>query len=124
MWKKALGFMCFPLLVLPVLLESAQDPPGVVHIALGSKYPPPTGSLDAEHKIVRSHGRLGQNPAMVVRREGNSPAELHETHTHVLIVQSGEGTLVLGGEIVDARTTTPGEVRGTSIRNGVEKRLV
>jgi mannose-6-phosphate isomerase-like protein (cupin superfamily) len=36
----------------------------------------------------------------------------------VMIVQSGEATLVYGGEIVDAKTTAPNEVRGPSIRGG------
>ena len=121
MFRKVLclvGLMSFTVTV----ANSADDPPGVVYVALAS-LKPPAGKLDAEHKIVQRLGTFGKNPTIVVRREGNSPAEFHEGHSHILIVQSGEGTVVLGGEIVDAKITAPGEIRGTSIRKGIERKL-
>jgi mannose-6-phosphate isomerase-like protein (cupin superfamily) len=35
-----------------------------------------------------------------------------------MVVESGEATLVVGGTVVDARTTAPHEIRGPSIRGG------
>jgi mannose-6-phosphate isomerase-like protein (cupin superfamily) len=40
-----------------------------------------------------------------------------------MIVQSGEATLVVGNDVVDAKNTSPTEVRGTSIRNGIERKV-
>jgi mannose-6-phosphate isomerase-like protein (cupin superfamily) len=40
-----------------------------------------------------------------------------------MIVQSGEATLVVGNDIVDAKSTSPTEVRGTSIRGGIERKV-
>jgi mannose-6-phosphate isomerase-like protein (cupin superfamily) len=40
-----------------------------------------------------------------------------------MIVQSGEATLVVGTDIVDAKNTSPTEVRGTSIRDGIERKV-
>ncbi|MGH9667686.1 MAG: AraC family ligand binding domain-containing protein, partial [Bryobacteraceae bacterium] len=38
-------------------------------------------------------------------------------------VESGEATLVVGGEVVDPKTEGPGEIRGPSIRNGTKFHL-
>ncbi|WP_263379720.1 cupin domain-containing protein [Granulicella paludicola] len=35
-----------------------------------------------------------------------------------MIVQSGEATLLYGGEVIAPKTTAPNEIRGTGIRNG------
>ncbi len=40
-----------------------------------------------------------------------------------MIVQSGEATLVVGTDVVDAKNTSPTEIRGTSIRNGIERKV-
>jgi mannose-6-phosphate isomerase-like protein (cupin superfamily) len=45
-------------------------------------------------------------------------AENHEATADIMVIQSGEATLVYGGEIVDATRTAPHEVRGPFIRNG------
>jgi len=45
-------------------------------------------------------------------------AELHEKVTDLFVVQSGEATIVVGGNIIDSRTTAPGEVRGSRIEGG------
>jgi mannose-6-phosphate isomerase-like protein (cupin superfamily) len=34
------------------------------------------------------------------------------------VVESGEATLVVGGTVVDPKTTAPHEIRGPSIRGG------
>jgi len=41
----------------------------------------------------------------------------------VFFVQSGEATLLLGGEVESPKTIGPGEIQGTAIRNGVKKDL-
>jgi hypothetical protein len=40
-----------------------------------------------------------------------------------MIVQSGEATLVVGDDILDAQKISPTEIRGTAIRNGNERKI-
>jgi ribosomal protein L16 Arg81 hydroxylase len=65
----------------------------------------------------------GNHLLMVAHREGNGEAELHQTQADVFIVQTGEGTLKVGGTVVDPRTTAPNEIRGSSINGGEERKL-
>jgi mannose-6-phosphate isomerase-like protein (cupin superfamily) len=65
-----------------------------------------------------------QNHLMgVAHREGDGSAELHETQADVMVVETGEATLVVGGTIVDPKTVKPHEVRGSSIQGGEIKQL-
>ncbi len=59
----------------------------------------------------------------LAHREKSGVVESHGTRTIVMIVQSGEATLVVGNDVVDAKNTSPTEIRGTSIRNGVERKV-
>jgi mannose-6-phosphate isomerase-like protein (cupin superfamily) len=60
----------------------------------------------------------GNHSFSVAHREGDGEAELHETQNDVLVVESGEATLWVGGTVVNPRTTAPHEIRGPSIRGG------
>jgi glc operon protein GlcG len=57
------------------------------------------------------------------RREGSGMAEIHERDTDIIYVLDGSATFVTGGEIVDARTTAPEEIRGASIEGGETRTL-
>ena len=59
----------------------------------------------------------------ISHREGDGSAELHETQTDIMIVDTGNATLIVGGTMVDPKTVTPHEVRGTSITGGEKKEL-
>src|SRR5437870_5440316 len=61
--------------------------------------------------------------AMIAHREGDGEAELHEKQADLFVVESGEATLVFGGEVVSPKTTAPNEVRGPSIKGGERKAL-
>ena len=66
---------------------------------------------------------FGNHSTMVAHREGDGEAELHEKMADLFVVQSGEGTLVVGGTVPGGKTTAPGEIRGPSIQGGEHKRL-
>lgn len=57
------------------------------------------------------------------RRDGAGLAEVHATETDIFYVLEGKATVIVGGEVVDARQVAPGEVRGTSIRGGELREL-
>ena len=65
----------------------------------------------------------GNHLAMIAHREGDGEAELHEKQADVFFVQSGEATLVIGGEVQGGRSTAPGELRGPSIKGGGKRPL-
>lgn len=66
---------------------------------------------------------VGNRTFMVARREGSGQAEWHEKQADIILIESGTLTLVYGGEVVDGKTTAPGEIRGTSIKGGTELAL-
>jgi mannose-6-phosphate isomerase-like protein (cupin superfamily) len=79
--------------------------------------------IDA-HKIASQPlANYGNHTLSIIHREGSGEAELHETQADLFVVQSGEATLVIGGSVVDPKTTAANEVRGPSIKDGERKRL-
>lgn len=66
---------------------------------------------------------FGTHNLMMAVRHASGQAELHEKMADVFVVRSGTATLVVGGEMVDGKTTAPGEVRGTSVRGGQRQEL-
>jgi mannose-6-phosphate isomerase-like protein (cupin superfamily) len=53
-----------------------------------------------------------------VHREASGQAEYHENQIDVIMVRKGEGQIVIGGKVVDGKTTAPGEIRGAKIEGG------
>jgi uncharacterized RmlC-like cupin family protein len=77
-----------------------------------------------DHKVRMNRvGSWGNHSVLAIRRDGDGEAEVHDTQVDVVFVKSGEGTLVLGGTVVEPRTTGPGEIRGKSITGGVSKKM-
>jgi mannose-6-phosphate isomerase-like protein (cupin superfamily) len=66
----------------------------------------------------------GNHLAMIAHREGDGEAEIHEKQADVFVVQDGEATLVVGGELEGGKTTAPGEIRGGTIKGGFAKRPI
>jgi mannose-6-phosphate isomerase-like protein (cupin superfamily) len=58
--------------------------------------------------------------AFVAYRNGSGEAEIHEKQADLLLIRSGEGTVLVGGRIVEGKPTGPGEVRGKAIEGGVK----
>ena len=57
-------------------------------------------------------------------REAPGKAEVHVRDTDIIYVLEGTATIVTGGSVVEGSTTAPGEIRGSSIRGGVEQQLI
>lgn len=99
-------------LLLTIVPLTAADPPGFV---IWSKGVPPAdqkGKLDfGDHALSISH------------RDKNGVVEVHQKLVDVLVVQSGEATLVVGGEVIGAKATAPGEIQGESIKGGVSNKV-
>lgn len=74
--------------------------------------------MSAQKIATQDLARYGNHSLLVAHREGDGEAELHETQNDVMVVESGEATLIVGGTVVHPRTTAAHEVRGPSIRGG------
>lgn len=57
------------------------------------------------------------------RRVKAGEAEIHLLDTDVFHFLEGEAVMVLGGEVVEPRNTTPTEIRGAAIAGGEERRI-
>ncbi len=101
--KKTIGV----LFVLGAALLFAADPAGFAFWSasdlksMARKLAP---KMDPKVKVATENlATYGNHLVMVVYREANGEAELHEKQVDIFVVQSGEGELVLGGEMVGGK---------------------
>jgi mannose-6-phosphate isomerase-like protein (cupin superfamily) len=110
-----------PISVLLFLTASAfaADPDGfAMYKASDIKARAMAAKLDANKAAADRVATWGNHGLLLVRREGDGASETHNTQVDMITVVSGEGTLVVGGTMVGAKTTAPNEIRGTSITGG------
>ena len=67
---------------------------------------------------IKHKDDFGNHALSITVHETSGVAEIHGATADVMIVQSGEATLVYGGEVIDPKTTAPNEIRGSGIRGG------
>ena len=60
---------------------------------------------------------------MLAFRSHDGGGELHKDYADLFYILEGHATLITGGEVVDAKTTAPGEIRGASVKGGSEQEL-
>src|ERR1700722_6014725 len=58
--------------------------------------------------------------AFILYREGNSQAEIHTEQADFIFFREGQGAVIIGGTIVNAKPTGSGELRGDSIDGGTK----
>lgn len=107
-------------------LSAATEPPGfeiwpgLQLKELGKQLAP---KVDAQHVALQQLGKYDNHGVLFIHREGNGEAELHETQVDLFFVQNGQATLVVGGAMVEGRTTAPHEIRGSAINGGSSRKL-
>jgi mannose-6-phosphate isomerase-like protein (cupin superfamily) len=69
--------------------------------------------------IERTPGHAG----ILLRRTLPGKAELHETETDIWYVIDGGCILVTGGSLIDAKQESPGQIRGSGISGGEERKI-
>jgi uncharacterized RmlC-like cupin family protein len=79
--------------------------------------------LDAQKVASEVIATEGNRTFMVAHREGSGLAEWHEKQADIIMISSGDVTMVYGGTIPDAKTTAAGEMRGASITGGTQVKL-
>jgi mannose-6-phosphate isomerase-like protein (cupin superfamily) len=73
---------------------------------------------DEIKSVNQDLGNYGNHRTLMNHREGNGEVEVHADWNDLFVIQSGEATLVIGGTVVNPKTTGPGEIRGTGSTGG------
>jgi mannose-6-phosphate isomerase-like protein (cupin superfamily) len=114
------------LLLLTGFASSAGDPAGF-HFWSAAELKGTGQELAAKAKgaepATRQLATVGNYGFIAIERKATGQAELHEKQADIMVVERGEGTLVYGGKMVGGKTTAAGEIRGSGIEGGMEKRL-
>jgi mannose-6-phosphate isomerase-like protein (cupin superfamily) len=113
-------------LLVGALALVAAEPAGFMHWSSaemkgrGAKLAP---KMDAKKIANEFLGKYGNHSLLLTHREGSGEAEVHEGQADIFIVQEGTATLVHGGQVLEPKTTGPGEIRGPSINGGEKTKL-
>jgi mannose-6-phosphate isomerase-like protein (cupin superfamily) len=91
------------------LLEKAQ--------ALNAKAQGPEGAASTKLDEYPNHF------TMISLRHKNGRAEIHEQYADFFFVVQGQATLLTGGTMLDAKTMSAGEIRGTAVQGGTKTNL-
>lgn len=81
------------------------------------------GKMNDKKTATQNLTTAGNSFTMVAHREGDGEAEVHNKVADYFVVQSGEATLVHGGQVVAGKTTAPDEIRGQGIDGGEKQPL-
>ena len=77
----------------------------------------------SSNPVVNPLLKYGNDYTLLVYRNADGQAELHEHESDLYMVVDGEATLVSGGSMVDRTSQSPGEFRGSGISNGESQTL-
>jgi mannose-6-phosphate isomerase-like protein (cupin superfamily) len=116
--KVAIRFLAAGLLVVPVL---APDPVGFTmwkQEELKQRDEALSKKVGADHSARETLADYGDHRFRLLYRDADGVPEQHDNTVDVVIVQSGEGTLVLGGKMVNLTARGIGEYVGTGIEGG------
>jgi hypothetical protein len=117
--KAAIRFLTAALFVVPVL---AADPPGFAlwrAAELKQRDEALSKKVGADHSARETLADYGDHRFRLLYRDADGLPEQHDKIIDVVIVQSGEGTLLLGGTMINPRTSSgTGEYLGTGIEGG------
>lgn len=79
--------------------------------------------LGDQEMVYETIGNYEGHSIYLVLRGRTGSAELHETESDLYVAKRGRATLVIGGELVDARALPRRQQRGTAIRGGTRQPL-
>ena len=82
----------------------------------------PKAAADAHRVAAQKIADYPNDAAFEIHRVGDGAPELHETEVDVFFVQSGSGTLIVGGTLTGADTIAPHELRNGTIQGGARRK--
>jgi mannose-6-phosphate isomerase-like protein (cupin superfamily) len=111
------AFVCLALVTVQVSVRAADPVKPMFWSAAQNKDfdKKATANLNDERHLGTE--RL-MDSAFVAFRNGSGEAELHVKQADLLLIRSGSGTVLVGGEMIEGKSTGPDEIRGKSITGG------
>jgi mannose-6-phosphate isomerase-like protein (cupin superfamily) len=107
--------------------ESMSEPPPGFVLWTPERLATTIERLDRElgdkRLVFEAYGNYERHSVYLVLRGTTSPAELHETEADLYVVRRGRATLVVGGELVDAKKGPRKQQRGSSVRGGYRREI-
>ena len=79
--------------------------------------------MDENYSAVEDFIKNDQTQFHMNHKEGTAQSEIHDHWAEFQIIRNGEGTMNLGGSVVDAKVTGPGETRGTALKGATGQPL-
>jgi len=67
--------------------------------------------------------KYGVDYTMLSFRSKDGGAELHEKNADIFVILDGNATLLWGGELVDPKSSAPGEVQGSGVTHATTTHL-
>jgi hypothetical protein len=117
--KVVLRFLAAGIVVVPVL---AADPAGFAlwrAAELRQRDEALSKKVGPDHSARETLADYGDHRFRLLYRDADGVPEQHDTIVDVVMVQSGEGTLLLGGRMINPRASSgTGEYLGTGIEGG------
>ena len=117
--KTAMRFLAAGFLVAPVL---AADPAGFAmwkSAELKQRDEALSKKVGLDHSARETLADYGDHRFRMLYRDADGVPEQHDNIVDVVIVQSGEGTLLLGGRMINPKASIGvGEYLGTGIESG------
>ncbi len=124
--KTALRVIALILLVAPLLAQSASKSTFALWRAdeLNKRNQALSTKIGPDHSARETLADYGDHRFRFIRRDADGFPEQHDQIVDVVFVQSGEGTLQLGGKVIGLKATGgAGEFVGTSLEGG-ERRAI
>jgi mannose-6-phosphate isomerase-like protein (cupin superfamily) len=81
---------------------------------------PQTKTTGSSGSALARYGNLALNLSV---RTASGGGEIHAHYDDLMIVEQGSATLVSGGTVIDAKTDSNGETRGSGIQNGKQQAI-
>jgi mannose-6-phosphate isomerase-like protein (cupin superfamily) len=78
----------------------------------------PAADVDAAFKKGYGFVESSEFKINAGRRDAAGGAEVHARDTDIFYILEGSAVLVTGGTVIDSKTISPGEVRGTGLTGG------
>jgi mannose-6-phosphate isomerase-like protein (cupin superfamily) len=118
-----MALVAMMLLAVPLMAAGPADVTVWTAADLKSQSAKLAQKLNEQRAASERLATFGNHLTMIARREADGSAEIHEKQVDFFFVQSGTATLVYGGELPEAKTTAPHELRGAAVKGGQRRTL-
>ncbi|MBI3403349.1 MAG: AraC family ligand binding domain-containing protein [Acidobacteria bacterium] len=119
--KIAVRLLAAALVAAPATTITGADPPGFAIWSardLKAHDAALPAHVAADHSSRETLADYGDHRFRMLYRDTDGNPEQHDAIIDIVMVQSGEGALQLGGTMIGRRTTTAGEYVGTRLDGG------